>query len=273
VKRTLQRQLNAATPMKNQDSSNLAPSQNFIPGIYNYCDRWCERCPFTARCRSFAMEQEAKGAEGNTPDPQAFWKRLESSLQQTHALLKTLAKERGLTIESTDVEARALQMKDAHDTAEKHPLTVSALSYSTMVDEWFQSGESLLRAKEDEVLAQAKLGISSVNDEVASLTDVVEILRWYQHQIYVKLIRGLTGSQEEEPESELRKDSDGSVKVALIAMDRSIAAWMRMKDFFPEKTDAILTLLVHLDRLRRGATERFPDARSFVRPGFDTKVT
>jgi hypothetical protein len=272
VKGTLRRWPNASTPMKKQDSGNLSPGQNFIPGIYNYCDRWCERCPFTARCRSFAMEQEAKGAEGNTPDPQAFWKRLESSLQQTHALLKSLAKERGVTIESAEVDARALQLENDRDTAEQHPLTVSALSYSTMVDEWFQSGESVLRAKEEEVLAQAKLGISSVNDEVASLTDVVEILRWYQYQIHVKLIRGLTGRQKEEPESELGKDSDGSVKVALIAMDRSIAAWMRMKDFFPEKTDAILTLLVHLDRLRRGTVEHFPNARSFVRPGFDTEA-
>jgi len=26
----------------------------FIPGIYNYCDRWCETCAFTSRCRVFA---------------------------------------------------------------------------------------------------------------------------------------------------------------------------------------------------------------------------
>jgi predicted protein tyrosine phosphatase len=28
----------------------LASDPKFIPGIYNYCDRWCERCPFTSRC-------------------------------------------------------------------------------------------------------------------------------------------------------------------------------------------------------------------------------
>ena len=25
-----------------------------IVGIFNYCDRWCERCAFTSRCRVFA---------------------------------------------------------------------------------------------------------------------------------------------------------------------------------------------------------------------------
>ncbi len=32
-------------------------TENFIPGIYNYCDRWCERCPFTDRCMNYAMEK------------------------------------------------------------------------------------------------------------------------------------------------------------------------------------------------------------------------
>jgi hypothetical protein len=29
-------------------------SDGFIVGIFNYCDRWCERCEFTSRCRVFA---------------------------------------------------------------------------------------------------------------------------------------------------------------------------------------------------------------------------
>lgn len=28
--------------------------EGFIVGIYNYCDRWCESCRFTSRCRVFA---------------------------------------------------------------------------------------------------------------------------------------------------------------------------------------------------------------------------
>ncbi len=34
----------------------------FIIGIYNYCDRWCETCAFTSRCRVFAdgAEMEAE---------------------------------------------------------------------------------------------------------------------------------------------------------------------------------------------------------------------
>jgi hypothetical protein len=38
----------------------------FIVGIFNYCDRWCERCAFTSRCRVFAdvAEMEASHDPG-----------------------------------------------------------------------------------------------------------------------------------------------------------------------------------------------------------------
>ena len=153
--------------------------------------------------------------------------------------------------------------------AEKHPIAKAGMKYMKMVDQWFKKGEAALRDKEEEILAQVKLGVAGVKEEVASLTDVVEILRGDQHQIHVKLRRGLD-ADDEEATREFPKDSDGSVNAALIAMDRSIAAWLRMKEFFPEKTDSILTMLVHLDRLRRAAEKEFPDARKFVRPGFDT---
>ena len=35
----------------------METQDGFIVGVYNYCDRWCERCPLTSRCRVFAEEQ------------------------------------------------------------------------------------------------------------------------------------------------------------------------------------------------------------------------
>jgi hypothetical protein len=65
------------------------------------------------------------------------------------------------------------------------------------------------------------------------------------------------------------KDSDGSAKIALIAIDRSIAAWGQMRQHLPQREDNILDILVHLDRLRRKTETVFPNAKAFVRPGFD----
>ena len=39
----------------------------FILGIFNYCDRWCQRCAFTNRCRVFADTAEIEFEEGNGP--------------------------------------------------------------------------------------------------------------------------------------------------------------------------------------------------------------
>ena len=66
-----------------------------------------------------------------------------------------------------------------------------------------------------------------------------------------------------------RNDSDGSAKVALIAIERSIGAWTRLRAHLPDRADELLDLLVMLDRLRRATDAQFPAARAFKRPGFD----
>lgn len=257
--------------MKKRDHSSRGDNPQFIPGIYNCCDRWCERCPFTARCMTFAMEQETRNAPADprSTDNAAFWKKLEGSLKLTRQMLVDLVEAHGIKLAPDEAQKIRREQRQKQQVATKHPLAVAALNYTRMVDEWFKAGEALLREKEEEIFAQAKLGVAGVKEEVASLTDVVEILRWYQHQIYVKLMRGLDADPALDSGAS-PQDADGSAKVALIAIDRSIAAWLRLKEFFPEQADSILTMLVHLDRLRRSTEAEFPNARSFVRPGFDT---
>lgn len=257
--------------MKKDDFRRMAQDSRFIAGIYNYCDRWCERCGLADRCMTFAMEQEEAAREGGRPgDARAFWKRFDSALAATRELVDELAKEQGIQFDSRQLAEAGRQEKLRHETAESHPIARAAFAYDEAVDEWFTAGQELLREKEREILEQVRLGVERVKDEVANLTDVVEIIRWYQPQIYVKAMRALDADRDAEARSSQPRDSDGSAKVALIAMDRSIAAWLRMKEFFPDKTDSILTMLVQLDRLRRATKQEFPEARTFVRPGFDS---
>jgi hypothetical protein len=42
-----------------------------------------------------------------------------------------------------------------------------------------------------------------------------------------------------------------------------------MRQHLPQREDNILDILVHLDRLRRKTETVFPNAKAFVRPGFD----
>ncbi|MDY6990017.1 MAG: hypothetical protein SWQ30_18400 [Thermodesulfobacteriota bacterium] len=41
--------------MKKKELLKLAEDNRFISGIYNYCDRWCERCACTSRCMNVSL--------------------------------------------------------------------------------------------------------------------------------------------------------------------------------------------------------------------------
>jgi len=97
-------------------------------------------------------------------------------------------------------------------------------------------------------------------------------VQWYLLFIEVKLRRAVQGAVDERQLhiEDLPRDSDGSAKITLLAIDRSLAAWARLREHFAAAHgDAILDLLVQLERLRRAAEAKFPTARKFRRPGFD----
>ena len=253
----------------------LAENPNLIPGIYNYCDRWCERCPFTSRCMNFALSEE-QFADPQTHDinNEAFWEKLSEIFQLTLEMVKETAQEQGIDLDSLDLQQAADERETIRNSAKNHECPCAAKVYGQMVNDWFDSAKELFEEKADDLGLQVRLELpdSDPLEEADNLKDSVDIIRWYQHFIYVKLIRAVQGQLEDISQSfdEFPKDSDGSAKVALIAIDRSIAAWGQMREHFPQRRDDILDVLVHLDRLRRKTETLFPDARAFVRPGFDS---
>ena len=154
-----------------------------------------------------------------------------------------------------------------------HECAKSARDYSHKVNHWFESSSTLFDEKRDEFELKDRLELPNTapREEAATLNDAIAVIRWYQDQIYVKLMRAIEGMLEEPREilKDFPKDSDGSAKVALLALDRSIAAWGILLNHFPDREDDLLEILVHLERLRRKTEKEFPEARAFVRPGFD----
>jgi len=72
--------------------------------------------------------------------------------------------------------------------------------------------------------------------------------------------------------SGLPRDEDGSAKIAMIGMDRSIVACAVLSPHVPAHAEAALSTMLTLARLRTAVEREFPGARGFVRPGFDTHV-
>ena len=260
--------------MDRERIKELAQNPEFIPEIYNYCDRWCERCPFTARCLNFALsEEQFPTPEDNDAYNQVFWHQLSEMFYLTRGMVEDVLKEEGIHLEDLDLEMKKEQEQIQDKTAEQHECAQAAKAYGDIVDHWFDVCETLIEEKRIDLQSEVELdlSLSRVIDKATGFEDILEIVRWYQHQIYVKVLRALSGQRTDRQNEvdEQSKDSDGSAKVALIGIDRSIIAWIRLREYIPEQKDDIIDLLVHLDRQRKNIEQHFPNARAFVRPGFD----
>ena len=194
----------------------------------------------------------------------------------TRELIEETADEMGVDLDNIDLEKTAREEGIKDKITQNHECCQAANKYDQMVTEFFESEyvPSLQVVDKDHIENAAELPKSDVLDGPPALEEMVEIIHWYQHFIYVKLlraVRGTLGDAEAEWE-DLPKDSDGSAKVALIAIDRSMAAWGHMHQFFPSHQDQIMAIIVHLERLRNRTETIFPEARHFVRPGFDENL-
>ena len=80
---------------------------------------------------------------------------------------------------------------------------------------------------------------------------------------------GKLSSVEWDDEENYQRDRDGSAKIALIAVERSMHAWSSLFEILPEKEDDFLEILAMLEKIKTMTIQEFPNAQAFVRPGFD----
>jgi len=242
--------------------------QSYIPGIYNYCDSWCERCPFTQQCRSFDPRQETTESDSK----ETILETLHDSLQEAMDSLRSHVEQQGLDWEVFQEKAANTVIRKPASTQQQDQLVDLAKAYSANAQEWLEEHQEALRARGNELTAQLHLGMD-VMERGVQLADSLEVIQWYLFFIQAKLQRAIRSYNEDDlfDADPIQNDANGSAKVALVAIENSIAAWDVVRDRFPELTNSILDLLLPLARLRAGIDQQFADARSFIRPGFDEK--
>jgi hypothetical protein len=263
--------------MNKEKVMKMVEDPRYISGIYNYCDRWCERCEFTSRCLNYAFGQE----EEKAMDPKArdsknkeFWDHLSGIFALTMEMITDYAKENNIDLNSDDVELRK-EMRKLKRRATSTVISRQSHEYAIFLHKWLKSKEPMFEAKSKSLIALAESGVAEdeIEQQAREIADACEVVRWYQFQIHVKLVRAQHQEPHEIADLKIdRQDGDGSAKVALIGIDRSIAAWGILRKYFAEEADAILDILIDLDRLRRRIEKKFPHARRFIRPGFDEPV-
>jgi hypothetical protein len=191
----------------------------FIVGIFNYCDSWCDTCPFTSHCRVFAdiAEMTPPLLSDDPPSPHPVWR-------------QELMPELRFASEHIAIDGRAE-------------------TYGRRARGWLRDNGPRRRAEPG---------------------DPRSVISWFHLLIHVKAMRALRGLAEADPaDKSWPADHDGSAKVALIGIDRSQTAWLDLVDEGLATPDEAVPFIEDLSWLRDALERTFPNARAFVRPGFD----
>jgi hypothetical protein len=222
----------------------------FIVGIFNYCDGWCETCAFTSRCRLFADHAELEASTDphlqsvvnapplpeEVPPPPPRW--LQELIDEANAASATV----------TDDEIASI-MREREQVLQREPVYERSMAYAERVHLWHD------RYRE-------------AAEHLPS--DPRSVIAWFHTLIPAKIARALSGrALDDGGDRDWPADHDGSAKVALNGIDRSLAAWEQLATRGIVSIDDAHDFIVDLLWLRDELERLFPDARAFVRPGFD----
>src|SRR4030095_7039134 len=122
--------------MRRRSLTELANNPDLISGIYNYCDRWCERCPLTSRCLVYATEQEDDdSAPSRDTHNEEFWQRLGLIFQETRGMIVEWAQEAGIDLTEPAAEDEATYRRK-RKLVDNHPLTRAGKKYANAASDW-----------------------------------------------------------------------------------------------------------------------------------------
>ena len=228
-----------------------AQDPRLIPGIYNYCDGRCPRCPFTRRCLTYLDTEELTTSAG---DDRSLADLVGDSLQRTLEMLAEAARRDGVDLEALAEEAQASAADENLERLRQDPLAARAREYGRLA--WR--------------IGRAIAPLAAARDDVA-LVDAVETIEWFSSMISSKVYRAVCGQAEGwEGRDEAQTDFNGSAKIALIGIAESRVAWAVLMEAGRAAADGVPAQAVRmLEALDAGIRERFPRVMEFVRPGFD----
>jgi hypothetical protein len=217
----------------------------FIVGVHNYCDRWCERCAFTSYCRVFAAAAEMDASFD--PNLKAIVEAppLERPQPAMPAWMHEMtADDAASTMSDEEWERYRPRILPGHQ-----PVDARATTYATRLGEWLKAHDGARPWTTDPQCAE---------------------IVWFSTVIAMKINRALNVMpDDDESEQAWSSDQNGSAKVALIAIERSHAAWRDLVERAVTSPDEAQPFVADLAWLHEALERVRPNARRFVRPGFD----
>lgn len=201
------------------------------------------------------MEQEYSDEQRDI-NTEAFVQNLANIFADAKAMILEKAEEFGF-------DPFALSDKEFHEIQQRQDSFIDSQDLTKLAERYSAEAGKTLDAKE----------LLAADPEDEAEAEVISVLYWYQHFIAAKIQRSLLGMldidgfEDDSERNDPQSDANGSAKIALIAIERSLLAWTYV--ISPKNADRVRPLIELLEKLKYITEEKFPKARDFVRPGFD----
>lgn len=153
--------------------------QKFEPGIYNYCDRWCERCKKTEKCFLYSKEQDERLeiiAKGKDPDdPKNAFEMVEKSSSEAHELIIKYCEENDIDPSLSPEEEKEFEKKEKETDPNSDPLAIKSENFRKKLFEWFEATPSL---------------------DIIEYHDAYQTLSWHGTLLGTKILRAIRSRNE-----------------------------------------------------------------------------
>lgn len=258
-----------------KNKMEIASDQVLIPGIDNYCNRWCERCLFASRCANYRLRKEVIDytatekddfSGGALPGPnltlfelinqeESFWQFMDLMMKEDDSYME-ISKLKGCECPDDVV--------DFEDVMDHELCRKAVYCYDLMIDWSIRSGKYQC----------AFLGGNSGDENDNGLeadpiiVNALEVIEWNKSLLLSKVFRAMSAEDSEHLYA-VERDANGSMKVAMLAIDDLFDAWCDLLLEIPEAENEIFDILHYLSLLKEEINAKFPLASCFVRPGFD----
>ena len=243
----------------------MSKKEDFIPGIYNYCDRWCERCSITQHCHLFAdLDKAGLFADEEDEDEDDTDELFSDNIRESINFFDEMEDESDFSTEDWDDEEEDRKRENMKETVNNHPLNKVSKEYGMSVHEW--SNNATIFYENISEGSNVSDSFENKTEAVEKIKDAFEVIMWYHFLINVKIQRALLGKLEDEdaPHEFYIDDATGSAHVALIGIGRSLKAWQTIKNHIPAfEMESILYTAI-LEELQESLLKEFPGCDTFI---------
>lgn len=180
------------------------------------------------------------------------------SFAEAKAMLEERAEEMGIDLEGAMDDPEIEEgMRRSSETVTSEEASKLAIKYSLETRSLLDNPETWAGDPEEDPI----------------IADTLEVLCYYLFSVAVKVQSSfnaaldIDGYYDPEQINDVQSYTNGTAKVTLIIIERSILGWIYLVS--ENNAEVVRPVIEQLERIRHLLEEKFPNARDFIRPGFD----